>query len=600
MFKEAFIFSLALVSSIFAYLRKAQFHVDADEGVTGLMATHIFEGSSLPVFYYGQNYIGPMEALLAAFLFNFIEDRVVALKLAATIFSVLAYLLGYITLAKYFCKTSAIIFSIIFCFPGQFMLEWFSMARGNFSYTLFAAFVTTLFVARMNEKMSIFLGLFHGFSWWQNGQLTSIALAYTTLFFKNKAITHYLAGFIIGMLPVIWFNLINDFGTLEQLGKKNYDIPLNVENFFTLFLPTLLGFVRTYHQSGFAMFLAGAIFFATFSSLFIKNTYDAQKRIIHFNVLNQIMFFTIFVISSFGSSKIEPRYGMALLPSVAILTSIVVANIRTTLIVVFIFLLIVPRTKSFFIEAQFKPSGTKLIGHKARIPRDLQGLVSALKNKEIYSVRTPYWLAYNLAYVSQETVRVHLVREPFVSRYVYFKHADLRDIPVLDHENFKDYYKRIAQITGSDFFEDEVTATIKLYRVVPSVSNFNYNFRLKGDWNEVDLAKLTDGDLMTYWHTNKTFSSGILFFAEINGCFKGISVCTSRYFQDIPEKLELNINEKKIPIPDEWVNYLKSSGCLDFLLPQNFYDTSLKLYGYTGIDKKFFPSFSEFRVISCE
>ena len=36
----------------------------ADEGVVGLMAMHILEGRELPVFFYGQDYLGALEAYL--------------------------------------------------------------------------------------------------------------------------------------------------------------------------------------------------------------------------------------------------------------------------------------------------------------------------------------------------------------------------------------------------------------------------------------------------------------------------------------------------------------------------------------------------------
>ena len=43
--------------------------LNGDEAVVGLMAKHIGEGTNVPVFYYGQPYMGSMEAMLAALLF---------------------------------------------------------------------------------------------------------------------------------------------------------------------------------------------------------------------------------------------------------------------------------------------------------------------------------------------------------------------------------------------------------------------------------------------------------------------------------------------------------------------------------------------------
>ena len=58
-----------------------QAHFDADSAVTGLMALHLSEGRSFPVFWYGQGYMLAVEAYLAAPLFVLFGPSVTALKL---------------------------------------------------------------------------------------------------------------------------------------------------------------------------------------------------------------------------------------------------------------------------------------------------------------------------------------------------------------------------------------------------------------------------------------------------------------------------------------------------------------------------------------
>ena len=54
---------------------------DADQAIVGLMAKHMAEGRTLPVFQYGQDYQLGIEAWLAAPIFWLFGPSVLALKL---------------------------------------------------------------------------------------------------------------------------------------------------------------------------------------------------------------------------------------------------------------------------------------------------------------------------------------------------------------------------------------------------------------------------------------------------------------------------------------------------------------------------------------
>src|SRR5207237_4835059 len=54
---------------------------DSDEGTMGIAALHIAYHGALPIFYYGQGYMGTLEAYLAAPLFRLIGPSVFSLRL---------------------------------------------------------------------------------------------------------------------------------------------------------------------------------------------------------------------------------------------------------------------------------------------------------------------------------------------------------------------------------------------------------------------------------------------------------------------------------------------------------------------------------------
>src|SRR5262245_31707648 len=56
------------------------FNIDSDEAIVGLMAKHFAEGRPWTVFYYGQDYMGSLEAMVAAGVFSVFGPSNAALK----------------------------------------------------------------------------------------------------------------------------------------------------------------------------------------------------------------------------------------------------------------------------------------------------------------------------------------------------------------------------------------------------------------------------------------------------------------------------------------------------------------------------------------
>ncbi|HKS70164.1 MAG TPA: glycosyltransferase family 39 protein, partial [Ktedonobacterales bacterium] len=61
--------------------------LDSDEAVVGLMARHILHNGEYPDFFWGQFYLGPLQAYAAAALFAVFGASLVALRLPALLFT---------------------------------------------------------------------------------------------------------------------------------------------------------------------------------------------------------------------------------------------------------------------------------------------------------------------------------------------------------------------------------------------------------------------------------------------------------------------------------------------------------------------------------
>src|SRR5574344_689667 len=99
--KEKIIFILILFIAFalrLDFLIANNFTLDSDEAIVGLMAKHINEGKTSPIFYYGQHYLGSLEAYAVAGLFKFFGFSAIALKAVPLIFSLIFVVLVLVPL----------------------------------------------------------------------------------------------------------------------------------------------------------------------------------------------------------------------------------------------------------------------------------------------------------------------------------------------------------------------------------------------------------------------------------------------------------------------------------------------------------------------
>ncbi len=595
---SVFIFLLFFSSIWFLYQIKANFFIDADEAITGLMALHINQGREIPIFYYGQHYIGPLEALLASFFFEIFGPSAQTLKLSPLIFFLLGGIVGYKAVTRDFGHKSGLIFLALFFIPGHFILEWSGKARGNFTFLIFA--VMLLHWLNPVDPKKVISGFLCGLSWWMNPQISSFTLAFILVYFRR--VVGFGFGFILGMLPVIIANINQAGGTAAQLIKPTYEQFLNhLDNLFRNFFPILLGFKRIYNENpNFFMFSIIFTVILIFQSLYSSFSSNSTKHeILKIHALNILIFIVLFSFSKFGSLSLEPRYGMVIYPSIIILTSFILRNLNTYLVILLIILFSYFRLATIFSDYKILPTGTTLISQNGRVPRDLLSVANQLIERGVTSVRSPYWLAYALAFLSGEKIKVDLVREPFTRRIEYFKHSDLTTVPVLDHQNTHSYYEDLAKLSNLNMEVDKIGDKLNLYSFSPKPLNFLINFKLQNNSANTQIEHLFDNSLDTVWHTGdfyKDFSPFTIFSTQR---IKGIYLCTSRDLEDVPDSIILKQGDQEFNVKKEWLNFLKSSRCLAYLFDECLkgkIDFKIKM----NPDRNYYFSLSEFKLVACE
>jgi 4-amino-4-deoxy-L-arabinose transferase-like glycosyltransferase len=159
------------------FLLASDFRIDSDEAIVGLMAKHILDGRGIPTFYFGQHYMGSLEAILSCISFSLIGVSSAALKLVPLWFSLVLIMVVYYLgreLGGVIVGRLASLFMAVA--PGT-LLVWSAKARGGYiELVVIGALALLLSCRSLRSKrpsftLTILVALLLGLGWWVNNQI---------------------------------------------------------------------------------------------------------------------------------------------------------------------------------------------------------------------------------------------------------------------------------------------------------------------------------------------------------------------------------------------------------------------------------------------
>ena len=153
-------------------------HFDSDEAVVGLMAQHITQGKTVPTFYYGQDYMGSLDALLIAGGFKLAGTSIHTIRKVQLILYLLSIVTGYL-LAYEISKrqTVALFTALLLAIPTMLGTLYTTITRGGYNeIILFGNLILLLGWQVTVEGLPAWwrwfaLGLLGGLGWWVNGAI---------------------------------------------------------------------------------------------------------------------------------------------------------------------------------------------------------------------------------------------------------------------------------------------------------------------------------------------------------------------------------------------------------------------------------------------
>lgn len=221
------------------------FPFNSDEAVVGLMARHILAGE-WPVFFYGQAYMGSLDAYLVALGFMVFGQAVWVIRLVQIVLYMLIIIttvwLGYLAFGSI---QHGILASLFVALPPVNVILYSTVSLGGYGEALLLgnlilgiALISGKWVvlperAGIFSSLSLSLGFFIGLGLWANA-LTMVYALPAVLFHLWKmyspkrawtafirALVWLVLGGIVGALPWIIFGYQNGFSQLiyEILGK---------------------------------------------------------------------------------------------------------------------------------------------------------------------------------------------------------------------------------------------------------------------------------------------------------------------------------------------------------------------------------------------
>lgn len=123
---------LGAIAARLPLIQRGETLLHSDEAIVGLMAQDIAEGRSLPIFFYGQRYMGALEAYVIAAISYVVTDPITALRLGPALFFAALVALQFLMLTRWFGRTGGIAGAAALLASSPMFAQWSISARGGY------------------------------------------------------------------------------------------------------------------------------------------------------------------------------------------------------------------------------------------------------------------------------------------------------------------------------------------------------------------------------------------------------------------------------------------------------------------------------------
>ncbi|MBI9051308.1 MAG: glycosyltransferase family 39 protein [Anaerolineaceae bacterium] len=501
-------------------ISKNVFPFNSDEAIVALMAKHILSGER-PIFFYGQAYMGSLDAYLVAFGFAIVGQKVVVIRIVQSLLYaftiVITYFIGKMAFQS---ARSALITALILAFPTINGMIYTTISLGGYGEALLLGVLQILITLKIKKTLDessfsfhlyLFMGFLTGLGFWVHGMTLVFSIPcwlYLLYKFMSKKIPRksvlytllfIIIGFALGILPMIifvfqqgsqsvWMELFGSAVSVETGGW--FSRVLNHLLYLLIFgIPVMFGLRPPWTT---ILQIPWLIPFVVLAVLLIGYVLyqEIRKRILPeaaYLFLGIILIlFAAFVGTSFG---VDPsgRYFLPLIIPGSLLAGYAVGKL-IGVNKAFSFIVIVFCLYQIMVTwhlANKPPYLTTQFYTPAMLNHDYdEELIAFLKENDLETGYSNYWVAYPLAFLSDEAL-IYIPALPYHPDF-RFTERDNRYTPYTEIVEYSDNVSYI--VTNNPDLEDVLTSEF-------SWRNISFSYQEIGDFHiYYDLSELIRPD----------------------------------------------------------------------------------------------------------
>lgn len=427
--------SVLLVAALLrgALLASDAFTFNADEAVVALMARHIRQGEEFPVFFYGQAYMGSLDALLVAAGFAIFGESVLAVRLVQSILYLLVvattFWLGWRLTRRAWVAAVA---GLLIAAPPPVMTLYTTATLGGYNETLLLGnllLISGYDVTHGHERSAwrwALLGALAGLGWWTNGLIVAYFLPVGLMLLRHVAIARtplYLWAFLFFLIfsaPWWEYNFTHNNTAIEVfLSGRRADntgftvspVGQRVMGLFLLGLPAATG-IRFPWSGVFFAFPLSALVILAYTALalhwLLRGAPPMLPQARAYLLVMVFGFCAVFALSTFGTDP-TGRYFLPILPPLAVLvaaTAHALRPARPRLAGSLVVGLLAFALLGNGVAAVRQPPGfTTQFDPISHIPHDHDAeLMAFLRERGLTRGYSNYWVAFRLAFLSGEEI----------------------------------------------------------------------------------------------------------------------------------------------------------------------------------------------------
>lgn len=435
------------------FMSATQFTIDGDEAIVGLMGKHILEGRGIPTFYYGQHYMGSLEAIMASFYFLLFGSSPLTLQLVPVTWSLALIPIVYLLGKSVKGPGAGLVAALLTALPPPALIIWSTKARGGFIEIVVIGSLALLCAVRWLQtspgrlRYPLVIGLLLGLGWWVNNQIAYFIApigifslyhlfspdGHTRLSLRNwltrtvKIAVTGVAAFLCGGVPYWIYNIRRNFPSAGMFGISTWDqFREHLRGFWDTALPILLGAQRFWHKEATfrgAESIACLLYLLPIVVLMIARTPSIlrlllgrpdRRQPIELVLLFSVSCCLIFAISSYGWLVQAPRYLLPMYVGIFLLVGIAAEYLaqRSQLAGALLVVALVIFNGATAYGKGRAVSGEPVVFAGQRVARSHTALVEALDKLGITRIRTNYWIGYRLAFETGEKITFAMLGEP--------------------------------------------------------------------------------------------------------------------------------------------------------------------------------------------